>query len=165
IDVDFGGGSTTSKTGFAATGVATNDFWNFYTRDDGHGGWLVNGSLPNLKLVDGSITAAGLTVNNGPGAWGNGSSDPMYAGYIYPLGPGNLTATVTNLPAGSYDFYVYSHDGNYTLSVDGTSYGTQTSRESPVVSPPVWQEGKQYALFHSVAVGAGQTVAITVAPG
>ena len=164
IDIDFGAGSS-GKSGFAATGVSTNDYWNFYNRDDGNGGWLVDGALPNLKYVDGTVSGAGLTVNNGPGAWANGSTDPMYNSYIYPFG-GNLLASVTNLPAGSYDVYVYSQDGNYTLNVGATSYGTQASREAPaVVNPPVWQEGKQYALFHNVGVATGQTLTLTVSNG
>ena len=164
LDINFGAGIKPPKTGFAATGVSANDYWNFYTRDDGNGGWNVNGALPNLKYVDGTVSAAGLTVNNGPGAWDNGSTDIMYDDYIYPFG-GNLVASVTNLPAGSYDVYVYSQDGNYTLDVGGTSYGTKTTRDVPLVNPPVWQEGKQYALFHSVSVGAGQALTVTVANG
>jgi Bacterial Ig domain len=165
LDINFGAGIKAPKTGFAATGVNTNDYWNFYTRDDGHGGWNVNGALPNLKYVDGTVSGAGLTVNNGPGAWDNGSTDIMYDDYIYPLGPGNLVASVTNLPAGNYDVYVYSQDGNYTLNVGGTSYGTKSTRDVPLVNPPVWQEGKQYALFHSVSVAAGEALTLTVSNG
>jgi len=169
IDVNFGAhtnpGLNAQKTGFAATGVSSNDFWNFYSRDDGHGGFLVNGSLPNLKQIDGSITSAGLTVSNAAGAWANGSTDPMYNTYLYPLGPGYLTATVTNLPAGAYDIYVYSHDGNYMLTAGGTSYGPQTNRESPIVNPTVWQEGKQYTRFQGVSVDAGQAITLTAAQG
>jgi hypothetical protein len=69
------------------------------------------------------------------------------------------------LPAGSYDVYVYSQDGNYTLNVGATGYGTQTTSDETVANPPVWEEGKQYALFHSVSVGAGDTLSLTVAPG
>ena len=29
IDIDFGAGTKVQKTGFAATGVNTNDYWNF----------------------------------------------------------------------------------------------------------------------------------------
>jgi hypothetical protein len=55
IDVDFTSASVTSKTGFAATGLTTNDFWNTYT--------LFSEALPNLKFVDGTSSDAGLTVS------------------------------------------------------------------------------------------------------
>jgi hypothetical protein len=166
IDVDFGAGLTKSpETGPAAVGLTANDFWNFYSRDDGNGGWLSFGVLTNLALVDGTATSVGLTVDNAPGAWGGGSSDPMYDSYIYPFS-GNATITVTNLPAGLYDFYIYSADGNYQVTVDSVDYGVQTTYDLPVSNPPVWRQGMQYALFQGIAVTkAGQAVALTVRPG
>jgi hypothetical protein len=166
INVDFGAGTGPStKSGLAGTGQAANDFWNFYTRDDGNGGWLSFGSLPNLKLASGDITSVGMTVDNAPGYWGSGSSDPMYNGYIYPFG-GNATITVTDLPVGRYDLYLYGVDTTFQVSAGGVSYGTKTSYDSPVVNPPIWQEGKQFALFKSVAITSpGQTIVISVQPG
>ena len=117
IDVYFGAGTATTETGPAAIGHANDDFWNFYTRDDGHGGWLSFGGLSNLKTVEGGATGAGLTVQNAPGAWGNGSSDVMYNSYIYPFDGGNVTVTITNLPARQYDLYVYGGDSSYQILV------------------------------------------------
>jgi len=160
INVAVGGGTTTSKTGFAAIGQTPSDFWNFYTRDDGHGGWLTFGSLTNLKLANGTVSSAGLTVANAPGAWGDGSSDPMFTTYIYPFS-GNATLNVTNLPAGTYDFYIYGPDGTYQLTSAGADYGTRMTTNAPVVNPIVWQEGVQYVVARNVAVTAGQAVTIT----
>ena len=42
-----------------------------------------------MNTAEGASTLAGLTVANAPGAWGNGSDDPMYNSYIYPFGGGN----------------------------------------------------------------------------
>jgi len=169
IDVDFDGwkgpSGPSDKVGFAATGQTTNDFWNFYTRDDGNGGWRTSFNLPNLAFVDRKASGVGLTVDNAPGAWGNGSYDPMYYGYIYPFS-GNATVTLTNLPAGSYNFYVYSQDGNYDLDVGGSFIGNLTTSDMPLSSnPPVWTSGVQYAEFTSVSVGSGDQVVITVKPG
>jgi hypothetical protein len=125
LNVDFGAGTATTKTGFAATGHATNDFWNFYTRDDGQGGWRTFGYLSYLKTAEGMTTAAGFSIANAPGAWGNGSSDPMYESYIYPFDGGNVTITITNLDAGAYDFSVYGIDATYEVAVSGQSYGTK----------------------------------------
>jgi hypothetical protein len=170
IDVAFGAGSATSKVGFAAAGQATNDFWNFYTRDDGQGGWRTFGGLADLKFVNGSPSGAGLTIANAPGAWGNGSSDPMYQTYIYPFNGGNILLTVTNLSAGSYNFYLYGHAGGdngnstYQVSVDGQSFGSRTTA-GPGWDSLVWQDGVQFVKFTNVTIAAGQVVTITVLPG
>ena len=166
INVDLGAGLTKSpEVGPAATGQSANDFWNYYSRDNGHGGWLTFGAISNLSQADGTATSVGLTVANAPGAWGNGSSDPMYNTYIYPFS-GNAIVTVTNLPVGQYDFYIYSQDGNYDVAVGSADYGVQTTHDSPVTSPPVWAQGVQYALFQSVAITTfGQEVVIAVRPG
>jgi len=164
VDVDFGAGNSTAKTGAAAVGQ-TNDFWNFYTRDDGAGGWRTFGVLAGLKQVDGTSTAVGLTVENAPGAWGNGSTDPMYNSYIYPF-EGEARLTVTNLPAGRYDFYVYANDGNYQLAAGNTDYGIATCLDTALSSPPVWQAGVQYVRFPNVTVtNASVPVVLTVRSG
>jgi hypothetical protein len=171
IDVDFGSGTATSEVGFAATGQSANDFWNFYTRDDGRGGYLSFGSLANLKNADGSASGAGLTIANAPGSWGNGAADYMYDGYLYPFDGGNIVVTLTNLAAASYDFYIYGHgeadnqNSTYQVSVDGQSYGSQTTLNGPGWnSSAVWQQGLQYVVISNVVVGTGQTVTVTVSP-
>jgi hypothetical protein len=164
IDLAFGAGTSTTKTGLAATGQSSSDFWNFYTRDDGHGGYLNFGSVSNLKFVDGTSSGSGMTIANAPGAWGDGSSDPMFNSYLYPFG-GNATVTLTNLPVGSYDFYIYGPDGTYQLTIGPTDYGTKVTTNAPVVNPIVWKEGVQYVVMRTVPVAAGQAVTISVRPG
>jgi hypothetical protein len=165
IDVDFGAGTSTTETGPAATGHISSDFWNFYTRDDAHGNWLTFGSLSYLKTAEGSPTAAGLTVANAPGAWGNGSADAMYESYIYPFNGGNIIVTVSNLDAGSYDFYFYGLDSRYELVVGNLSYGVKSLPNGPYNNPVVWQEGLQYVRFESVHIATGDSLILTVRPG
>ncbi len=169
IDVAFGSGSATAKVGFAATGQTTNDFWNFYSRD-GTNGWRTFGVLTNLEYVDGTTSGAALTITNAPGAWGNGSSDPMYNSYLYPFNGSNITVTLSNLPGGSYAIYIYGHGAadnqncTYQLSVGGQSYGSQTTA-GPGWSSAVWQQGLQYVEFQGVNITNGQVATITVLPG
>lgn len=166
INVDFGQDlAGSAKTGFAARGLTTNDFWNFYTRDDGAGGWRTFGTLTNLKTASGVTTEVVMTVANAPGSWGNGSTDPMYVGYIYPFNGGNITITLTNLPTGRYDLLPYASDGNFELSVGGNSLGVKTSLENVITNPPNWTAGVQYAPFTNVEVTAGQSLVLTVRPG
>src|SRR6266540_6247141 len=109
LNVDFGIGTNSAKVGFAATGQSTNDYWNLYSRDDGSGGYRTVGAVSNLKWADGTGSAVGLTVTNAPGAWQNGTADPMYNVYLYPFNGGNIVVTVTNLPLGNYDLFLYGH--------------------------------------------------------
>jgi hypothetical protein len=166
VNADFGSGlSPSAKTGLAATGQATNDYWNFYTRDDGAGNWRTFGAITELKQANGVVTGIGMTVANAPGAWGNGASDPMYRDYIYPF-QGHATITVTNLPLGQYDFYLYANDGNYQLQVGAMDYGIKTNLDPVVSNPPVWEENRQYTRFANVTItNAAQPVVITVRPG
>jgi hypothetical protein len=163
IDVAFTD-HTTGKVGFAATGVTAADFWNTYLEN--------SGALPNLEFVDGTVSGAGLTVANAGGGNGNGASDPMYGGYLYPSPPGgNITVTVTNLMAGTYDFYLYGHGDQanqnsvFQLTVGAQSYGSQATLNGSGWNSSVWQEGVQYVEFTGVSVAAGQTITILVEPG
>src|ERR1035437_9520866 len=127
INIDFGAGGGRGyslKTGFAAIGQATNDFWNFYDRDVSPSpyDWRTSGALVNLQLANGALTTVGVSVSDAPGAWNDESSDSMYKTYDYPLDGGNNVVTFTNLAAGQYDVLAYSPDGNFEVTVGGISY-------------------------------------------
>ena len=162
IDVAFTGASVTAKTGFAATGVTTNDFWNTYVAS--------SVGLSVLKLMDGTVAGAQLTVDNATEEYSNGSSDPMYGAYLYPY-DGDITVTVDNLMGGLYDFYLYGHgnmdnqNGIYDLVSGSQEYGTEATTNGPGWLSTAWQEGVQYVEFTNVNVGPGQTVTITVETG
>jgi len=87
INVDFGVGAVSLKTGLAATGMGTNDYWNLYRHYHPKftpGMALVaNGKLDKLRLADGAESGVSVAVNNAPGVWGNSSGDPMYDTYIF----------------------------------------------------------------------------------
>jgi hypothetical protein len=175
LNVDFGTGTTSPKLGFAATGRSSNDFWNLYSRDDGSGGYRVFGTVNNLKWSDGTASAVGLSITNAPGAWINGAADPMFSVYLYPATSGGIiTLTVTNLPVGNYDFYLYGHGGpnadnqNSVFQVvsGNTDYGTKATTTTSGWSSPIWQEGQQYVVFRDVSVAnPGGNLTITVLPG
>ncbi len=169
INIDFGasgGRGYSLKTGLAAIGGATNDFWNFYDRDASStpGDWRNSGTLVNLKLADGGMTTVGMSVSDAPGAWNDASSDPMYKTFIYPLDGGTNFITFTNLPPGRYDVLAYSPDGSYEVTVGGTSYGIKTSYDDPASSVPVWTEGVQYARWQNVQLAAGQALVLASHP-
>jgi hypothetical protein len=170
-NVDFGGDvrePKPNKVGFAATGITASDFWNFYSADNPDGSYKVNGSLSNLKTAGGATTGVGLTVNNGDGLWSYATSDPMLHSYIYSLSLDSSVQTsvsVMNLPAGTYNFYLYGGDSQFDLNVGGTDYGTKVSYDYPIIDPPPWVEGHQYVRFSNVTIGASQTALISLGPG
>ena len=78
LDVDFSADSY-HKVGPAAIGQTTTDYWNIYSRDIGSPSvWRDSGQLTGLKWADGSSSPMVLSVTNAAGAWGNGSTDPMF---------------------------------------------------------------------------------------
>ena len=172
INVDFGTGTVSEKTGFAAVGQTTNDFWNLYTREGATPSiWRTFGVVTNLALANGAPSGANLTVANAPGAWGNGVPDPMYDGYLYPFNGGNITITVDSLPTGQYDFFFYGHgpvadqNSGYELLVGAVNYGTRTTVFGAGWETADWQEGMQYVVFRGVSVpNASAVVNIIVHP-
>ena len=110
VNVDFGVGTASLKTGMAAAGMGTNDYWNLYRHYEPKftpGMALVaDGKLDKLKLADGTESGVSVAVHNAPGVWGNSSGDPMYDTYIFAQNGSNITVTVSGLAPGRYHFYL-----------------------------------------------------------
>jgi type II secretory pathway pseudopilin PulG len=178
INVDFGVGTASLKTGLAATGMGTNDHWNLYRHYDPKftpGMALVaNGKLDKLKLADGTETGVSVAVNNAPGVWGNSSGDPMYDTYIFAQNGSNITVTITGLAPGRYHFYCYGHaepdvtgeqNSVFALKAGTNSFGPITQMGgSGWKAGNAWQERAQYVVFRDVPVD-GAPVVLDVAPG
>lgn len=148
------------KSGPAATGQSVVDFWNALSCPGQY-----SATLANLKTALFEATSVNLLVNNTPGTWGLGSPDLMYDLYMYPSYGQNGTLTLTGLTPGKYDLYLYGYDGNYSVSVGGTSYASHQNRDWPLMNPLVWTEGNQYSRFGNISVGSGQSLVITLRPG
>ncbi|MBU6410331.1 MAG: IPT/TIG domain-containing protein, partial [Verrucomicrobia bacterium] len=166
LDINFGAADT-NKVGVAAIGQTANDYWNGYQFKG-----QTYGAMYDLKWADRSDSGINLTVLNAPGVWFNNTGDGMYDLFIYPWNGGNITATLSNVPAGCYDFYLYGHSGlNYENSKFQISLGTNTTaweqtQDSTLASTSAdWDEGVQYVVFRNVAISDGQPVVITCAPG
>lgn len=151
---------TSYKSGAAAVGQTAADFWNALSCPGQY-----SATLPNLKTAWFGATAVGLVVNNTPGTWALGSLDPMYDGYMYPSYGQNGTLTLNGLTPGKYDVLLYGYDGNYSVTVGGTSYGNHQNRDWPLSNVLEWTEGKQYSRFPNVSVNSGQSLVVTLRPG
>jgi hypothetical protein len=179
LNVDFGAGSRSPKTGFAATGQGTNDAWNLFRLYDPKyipGAPLVfSGHLANLKLADGTPTDVSIDLTNAPGVWGNATGDPMYDSYIFAPNGSNMTVTLSRLEPGSYDLYLYGHadpdasgeqNSFFKITSAGTNYGPLTTLGSAGWKAAMpWQEGHQFVVFRDVQVRQDVPVIIEVAPG
>ncbi|HTI72234.1 MAG TPA: chitobiase/beta-hexosaminidase C-terminal domain-containing protein [Candidatus Limnocylindria bacterium] len=174
VDVQFGVNSSTLKSGFAAVGALGTDVWNLYSRDGAGGIFRTYGELTDLRYADGTDSGIDLAITNAPGAWGNGVDDPMYGTFLYPFGNSPIGLTLSSVPAGTYDLYLYGHGGpgvdhaNSVFSAvsDGTSYGPASTTTGPDWASAAWKAGAQFAVLHSIIVNSTQpTIEITVAPG
>ncbi|HEX5218114.1 MAG TPA: immunoglobulin domain-containing protein [Verrucomicrobiae bacterium] len=156
LNVDLGDGPFGAKTGFAAVGTSANDFWNAMTGA---------GSIPHIKTGGSNATPVLVTVPYAMNNWlipSAMSGDPMVDDYLWwPVS--SVSAVVSNLPVGQFNFYLYSHDGNFQLSSGGVDYGSKSSFEGfPLSNPPAWAEYRQYVTFPNVRItNAAQAVVIT----
>ncbi len=162
LNVDFAACSPPYKTGPAAVGLGANDFWN----KDCHL-WMQAVTLPDLKWSDQTVSPVAMTVRNGPGTWGNALPDPMFHSYMYSHDGGNITITLTDLPAGVCDVYLYGHtptvDDNavFELWSDEVNWGTKgTSLIGDGPTYATWEVGQQYVRFKDVTVTAGKPLII-----
>jgi hypothetical protein len=188
INVDFGVGKSSPKTGWAATGQSTNDFWNLYRHYDpkfSPGMPLVtNGSLAEVKFSDGSASPVSISVSNAPGVWGNTTGDAMLDSYLFSMNGSNITATVSNLPAGRYHFYLYGHadadvtgeqNSLFTIESGTNRFGPLTSEQgnwkASINEPGIakraggLRDGYPFALFRDVQVFEGVPVILVVSAG
>jgi hypothetical protein len=163
LNVQFGPAST-NEIGYAAVGETPSDFWTWYLEPG-----QTSVTLTNLSWSNGSTNGVSLTVSNAPSQGTNPVSDQMYSAYIYEAGA-NLGLTVSNLPTGIYDIFLYGHgpatnqNGIFQLTTWGTNYGTEstTTVGTNSYTSTNWQEGQQYIVFRSIWVTNTQPVYITV---
>lgn len=164
INVNLGPGA---KVGQAAAGSGTNDYWNAYHPTNGMGQLFDPGSLVPLYSADSTNTTAGMLVFNVATNGANSVGDAMFDSWLAASGT-NLYVTLTNLPYGAYDLYVYGHgDSNelnsiVNLQAAWSDYGTTNTTTTGAWNTNVWAEGAQYVVFRDVLVPSGQNVQLTV---
>lgn len=164
INVNLGNGA---KVGQAAIGFGTNDFWNAYYPTNGDGSLFDPGQLVPLYSYDSTNTDVGMFVFNVALGGTNATGDVMLDSWLAASGT-NLYVTLTNIPYGSYDLYVYGHGNsnelNSTINVFAAwaDYGTLSTTNTADWNTNVWAEGVQYVVFRDVMIPKGQNVQITV---
>ncbi|HSA02836.1 MAG TPA: hypothetical protein P5055_19055, partial [Candidatus Paceibacterota bacterium] len=119
----------------------------------------------------------GMEIRNAAGTWSNNTGDPMYDAYVY-VNDGsdkNIIITLTNLPAGRFDFYLYGHadpggqgEGNSQFQITSGGKTTDwigTARSAGWRADQPWTEGKQYVRFRGIEVNRDEPVMVTVRAG
>ncbi len=173
LNIDFGTGTASQKAGPAAVGQTANDFWNLYSRDDGAGGFRTFGELTELKWADGSLSPVDLVITNAASAGASSAADPMFATYLYPSpnGDTDIKLTLSQVPSGHYDLYLYGHglrdteDGVFEVEAFGTAYGTKSVSSAPGWNANYWRESVHYVRFPDVVSDGHGTLTVTVKPG
>jgi hypothetical protein len=179
LNVDFGTGSVSAKTGLAGAGLTTNDFWNLYApyRPRFTAGMtpVPDGRLSGIVLSDHTPTAIEVAVTNAPGVWGNATGDPMVDTYLFASNGSNIVVTITGLEIGSYHLYLYGHAAADAMAEQNSVFTVHTGTNSlgPLTAtfPAGWQPGQpwrersQYVLFRDVPVLDNEPVRIEVSAG
>jgi len=119
VNVQFGdAGNPYIKTGPEQVG-SIGDFWNFITTDKGGGSFSLSPALDSFGVSTSiNITSGGDTV----AVTSHSGSDNLFNGFLDSSGGDDFQIYV-DLPAGTYDLYLYNHSGystTFTLSLDGS---------------------------------------------
>mgnify|MGYP003835693911 CR=1 FL=1 len=167
INVEFDEGTPYSGT---AAAPDTGTVWNIFPERLG----TTTHTLNDLLGSDGSATSCDVSVSTSgseikvytAGSPGNPSPEPLMGDYAY---GGTYTVTLSDLPEGSYQLYVYAHgdqaDQGSTVTIDAANGGDsavagQTGSEYRNIHTPN-AEGYSYLRFEPV-VGPSGTLRFTV---
>ncbi len=174
VNIDFGVGKTSQKSGLAAAGLQSDDFWNLYRHYEPRyepGMALVShGKMTSLRYSDGRDSAISIEVKNAPSVWGNTTGDPMMDTYIFSQDRKPIEITVKNLPQAHYQVFLYGYadadvepEQHTSFSViSGTqSHGSKTGNDfGNWQADDPWIDGRHFCVFRNVRVEGGAPLVI-----
>ncbi len=145
---------TDVKSGAAAVGLG-GDVWNWISPNN-----IVYQNV--LKWTDNSLSQVSMLIQ-AQYSWAtdvvSGATDPLWH-----TGAFNTAATptptpwyclFTNMPYGTYDFYVYTGRARLSRSVDNGNNYTEVGTFDALTAltdPPAWVENEHYVVFRNVVV-------------
>ncbi len=155
FDVPGGVSGGTNYSGQGAYSDSDHNFWNkFAFKGTTAAGTNSDGTVSPVTMTDASGNTYGV---------GQQGAQGTVAGLEAPfaLNNGIVTNKLNNVPAGAYNLYLYGKnddelDANrgtvFTLSVGGTSYGTNSTVNSMTAS---FTQGNDYVVFSNVVSASG----------
>jgi hypothetical protein len=156
-----GGAGAVNYSGQGAYSDPGNNYWNPIV-----GG----GTTPATSLLSDGITASPITLTSQlGGTYGTQGAQGTAAGLQQPYEYNNgilQTDTLNNVPAGTYDLYLYGINNTGTR---GTIFTVSTSVMSPLTESTVnspasltnFISGADYVVFNNVVVGTDGTITFT----
>jgi fibronectin-binding autotransporter adhesin len=125
-----------------------------------------SGALQSDGATASAITLTDTSPGNfNPGQGTQGTPGGLEAPYAYASGGATATETLNNVPAGTYNLYLYGKNYPYSdrgttfaVSVGGTSVGTLSTVCSTTSS---FTQGNDYVEFTNVTVTAGEAITFT----
>ncbi|MGO8678508.1 MAG: carbohydrate-binding protein [Limisphaerales bacterium] len=153
------GGLTNAEVGLAAIGQTASDFWT-----GAYFPYSYSNTIDNLLWSDKTVSGINVLISNAPGDRANGAIDPMLSTYAYIYG-GDITVTLTGVPAGTYALYLYGHGPTtdasiFSVTSPSNSLGTLSTGTNWQSS--TWTAGAQYVVFPGLSVSSGQPVSVDV---
>ena len=174
-NIDFNGAG--NKTGLAATGLTTGDFWNVYsagsfavTSSGGSGYYYYcTGTTysrnPQVFLYNHLNEKTAVRLERVASASGTGGSssqfDPMLSTWIGANGgtPEENFFAIKGLPAGNYDLYLYANEGASSTFYVAVDNGTPAIKSTSSTGTAAFIADANYVKF-SVSVGSSSSVSV-----
>jgi hypothetical protein len=158
LNLDFG--NTATYAGEAAGGNGPADIWNSW-----YAPFQFFAEKSGLIWATGEPSVMSATIENAPGAWVSEHPDGMMNTFTHSFEYQPIVLTLSDLPNGTYDIYVYAHgvlnqNSRITAMADGVTYGPESTTSGPEWLAPGWTEGTQYVLLEKVSVLGGSTLVI-----
>lgn len=172
INIAFNGDG--SKVGLGAVGIGPDDYWNVYTPEDflavasaacyyyyysyyGIETFYTFNGIPAQYLRDYSNRLSPVFLDRVAPLFSAASSTASWdnmlkrwvGGYLGPV-PYENTFRLRNMPAGTYNLYLFANQGAYPTASTfyvSVSYGAPTAQSNSPIVTPVFVEGSNYVKF------------------
>jgi len=132
----------------ADTGGATSETWNTLTR---------NATTSSIKDSKGNATSLTFT-DKSPGSYSTAAAAiPLFTSYFLESAatPSVITNTINNVPAGVYNLYLYSQNGNFGSRGASFIFNGVTNTVLNNGNNSTFSFGKNYTAFTALTVPAG----------
>ena len=159
FDAPGGLGSTNYTGAGADTGGVTPEYWNPIAAD----------GTSEAGLASDGVTLTGVTfIDQTPGAYNFGSPSPiaLFNPYLDGSAGANESEKLNNVPAGTYNLYIYSQNGGYAdRGGEFTVNGVTQNVSNDGTDHSTFINGVNYTEFTGITLTTPGTISITFQTG